>query len=175
MPTGTCFALATSNTKANRSSPPTKNGSQRGFSKSIWTRSSVRLYCGKRSGFRPTFYPIATTSCAAKILVPLDPRCKTIDPLFDLYHGLGRQRCKLLQRQNSQAETKYNSDAGKSTPWPGATPFCPRFSGPKTPCGVPGRSRPQCSTPASSLRLAGLPPAISGNVLRACLDDRCNL
>ncbi len=77
--------------------------------------------------------------------VPLDPRSKTLGPLSVLHHGLGRQRCKLLQRQNSEAETKNNSDAGKSTPWPGATPFCPRFSGPKRPAGfrvAPGHSFP---------------------------------
>lgn len=67
--------------------------------------------------------------------VALDRRSKTLGPLSGLHHGLGRQRCKLLQRQNSQAETKNNSTRKKSTPWPGATPFCPRFSGPKRPRG----------------------------------------
>ena len=35
-----------------------------------------------------------------------------------------------------------------------------RFFEAKTPYGVPGRSRPRCSTPASSVGLAGLPFAI---------------
>jgi hypothetical protein len=103
--------------------------------------------------------------CCQKLHVPLDLRSKTLGPLSVLLHGLGRQRCKLLQRQNSQAETTNNSDAGKSTPWPGATPFCPRFSGPKRPPGFRVAPRHSVSTPASSVRLAGLPSTINGNVL----------
>jgi hypothetical protein len=37
-PTVMIFARETSSTRANRSSRPTKNGSQRAFWKSIWTR-----------------------------------------------------------------------------------------------------------------------------------------
>jgi len=45
------------------------------------------------------------------------------------------------------------------------------FFGAKTPYGVPGRSRPQCSTPASSVRLAGLPSAIAATSCQNCLDE----
>ncbi len=97
--------------------------------------------------------------------VPLDPRSKTVDPLYVLHHGLGRPHCKLLQRQNSQAETKNKLRRGKIHTVAGSDPGLSPFFGAKTPYGVPGRSRPQCSTPESSVRLAGLPSAISGNVL----------
>jgi hypothetical protein len=41
--------------------------------------------------------------------------------------------------------TTNNADAGKNVLWPGATPSCPRFSGPKRPAGfrvAPGHSVP---------------------------------
>ena len=41
--------------------------------------------------------------------------------------------------------TTNNADAGKNVLWPGATPVCPRFSGPKRPTGfrvAPGHSVP---------------------------------
>ncbi len=72
---------------------------------------------------------------------------------------------KLLQPQNSQAETKNNSDAGKSTPWPGATPVCPRFSGPKRPPGF--RVAPGHSVPLPRLQFGWqvCHPQSGGNVL----------
>jgi len=107
--------------------------------------------------------------------VPLDPRFKTLDPLSVLHHGLGRQRCKLLQRQNSQAETKNNSDAGKSTPWPGATPLCPRFSGPKRPTGF--RVAPGHSVPPPRLEFGWqvCHPHSAATSCQNCLRDFCNL
>ena len=70
--------------------------------------------------------------------------------------------------------TTNNADAGKNVLWPGATGLSP-FFGAKTPYGVPGRSRPQCSTPASSVRLAGCHPQSAATSCHNRLDDLCNL
>src|SRR5437868_2967169 len=105
--------------------------------------------------------------------VPLDPCSKTLDPLSVLLHGLGGKRCKPLQGQNSQAETNNISDAGKSTPWPGATPFCPRFSGPKRTYGfrvAPGHTVPP-RVFSSAARFAIRNHAATS--CQNCLQDRC--
>src|SRR5712671_7596853 len=107
--------------------------------------------------------------------VPLDPRSKTLGPLSVLHHGLGRQRCKLLLPRNSQAETKNKLRRGKIHTVAGSDPILSPFFGAKTPYGVPGRSRPQCSTPASSVRLAGCHPQSAATSCHNRLDDLCNL
>ena len=72
---------------------------------------------------------------------------------------------KYLQAQKHSLNNACTTDAGKNLLWPGATPYFGASITPKSLRAPGGRSGPLCSIPASSVQLAGLPFAISGNVL----------
>jgi hypothetical protein len=130
-PTGIFCAMATSDIRQNPLSPPTRNGHPVACPERSWNVTYSSSGHGLRRHSRPRFCRQVTTFSGARWTLHLDRQPKTKGPVRGPVCGPFKWNLSAWGTR-IQSWSENNTDAAKNVSWPGATPFWPRVSRPKS-------------------------------------------